>query len=352
MPPRAAAGPTARIDDLADLITPMSVRAAATLRLCDHLDAGVTDLETLARRTGTQPSALEVLVRHLVSVGVLAEDDGVLSLARLGKQLRVAQDFLDVERSVGRSELSLVHLIHAVRTGRPAYDVLFGRSFWDDLAARPEMKATFDDMTDRHLDTELAPLLEAYPWDGVRHVTDLGAGNGALLTRLLDRDPHLRGTVLDLPGNTRVAEQNLAAAGLAERCSVIGGDFFARLPPTGADTYVLSSVLHDWDDRSTRAILRRVGEALEPGHRLLVIDSFIEQDRDDTTMDLRMLALFGGRQRTVAQMQQLAAAAGLRTHSAQRLRRKWLLVMGGPEAGSPVRSTPQHETKTTRGDSR
>jgi SAM-dependent methyltransferase len=329
--PVAAVNRPVRLDDVADLITPMAVRVAATLRLADHLDAGVGNVADLAYLTRTHPGALGVLVRHLVAAGVLAESDGVISLTRLGKQLRVAQAFLDVERSVGRSELSLVHLLESVRTGRPAYDVLFGRSFWEDLADRPDLKATFDDMTDRHLQNELAPLMAAHDWSTARHVADLGAGNGALLVHLLRTFPHLRGSILDLPGNTPVAERNLAAAGVADRSQVVAGDFFRPLTHLGADTFVLSSVLHDWDDESAAAILRRVAEAVGTGGRLLVVDSFIEDGTDDTRMDLRMLALFGGRQRTVAQMQEIAAGAGLGAVGATRLRKKWLLVFGpGP----------------------
>lgn len=322
-----------RIDEVADLITPMAVRVAATLRLAEHIHDGVHTTDALAAKTGVHPPSLAALLGHLVSVGVFAEGvDGGLSLTRLGRQLRLAQEFLDTEHSVGRAELSLVHLLESVRTGQPAYPLQFGCTFWADLAARPAMKASFDVMTDRHLDNELDPLLAAYDWAALRHVVDLGAGNSELLVRLLSLFADLRGTVVDLPGSTAVAERNLARAGLAGRCTVVGGDFFQPLTFLPRATYVLSSVLHDWNDADTTAILRRCAEALHPAESVLVIDSFSDESHSDTHMDLRMLALFGGRQRTVRDLTGIAEEAGLRLAGSVPLRRKWLLELRHPAA--------------------
>jgi SAM-dependent methyltransferase len=336
-------GGVVRIDDVADLITPMAVRVAASLRLADYVADGVGSVDDLAAKTGTHPPSLGVLVRHLVSVGVFAGGaEGGLVLTTLGKQLRLAQEFLDIENSVGRSELSLVRLLQSVRSGAPAYPLLFGRTFWADLAADAGLKASFDAMTDRHLQTELAPLLAGYDWSATSHIVDLGAGNGALLIHLLSSFEHLRGTILELPGNAEVAERNLAAAGLGARSAVVRGSFFEPLGHLPRGTYVLSSVLHDWNDDETAAILRRCSEVLRPAESLLVIDSFIDADQDDTRMDLRMLALFGGRQRTVADLTRIAQESGLRVAGARRLRKKWLLELESQSRydGNVVRTDP------------
>jgi len=322
-----------RIDEVADLITPMAVRVAAALRLAEHIHDGVDTVEELAVKTNTHQPSLAALLGHLVAVEVFAEGTGgTLTLTRLGKQLRLAQEFLDAEHSVGRSELSLVHLLDSVRTGQPAYPLQFGHTFWEDLAARPAMKASFDSMTDRHLDNELDPLLAGYDWAAADHVVDLGAGNGELLVRLLSTFPHLEGTIVDLPGSTAVAEGNLATAGHAKRSTVLGGDFFQPLTFLPRATFVLSSVLHDWNDEDTTAILRRCAEALDPAESLLVIDSFTHDARPDTHMDLRMLALFGARQRTLAEMTGLAQDAGLRVVGTRLMRKKWLLELRRPDA--------------------
>jgi hypothetical protein len=322
-----------RIDQLADLITPMAIRVAAALRLAEHIHDGVRTTAELAVKTNTHRPALAALIGHLVAVDVFAEDgDGGLTLTRLGKQLRLAQQFLDAEQSVGRAELSLVHLLDSIRSGQAAYPLQFGHTFWADLAARPAMKASFDAMTDRHLDTELDPLFAGYDWAAVGHVVDLGAGNGELLVRLLSAFPHLRGTILDLPGSVAVAQRNLAAAGHAGRSTVLGGDFFQPLTFLPRATFVLSSVLHDWNDEDTTAILRRCAEALDRTESLLVIDSFTDEARPDTRMDLRMLALFGSRQRTLAEMTGLARDAGLHAVGSRPMRKKWLLELRRPDA--------------------
>ncbi len=341
--------PVVRVDDVADLITPMAVRVAATLRLAEHVADGVDTVADLAAKTDTHPPALDALVRHLVAAGVLAmTDGGALRLTTLGRQLRIAQDFLDTEHSVGRSELSVVQLLHSVRTGQAAYPVHFGRSFWEDLAADPAVKASFDDMTDRHLETELDPLTAAVDWAAAGHVNDLGAGNAALLVHLLSRYEGLTGAVLELPGTAAVAEQSFAEAGLSGRATVVRGSFFESLGHLPAGTFVLSSVLHDWNDEDTEAILRRVAEALRPGRRLLVIDSFTEDGHHDTTMDLRMLALFGGRQRTVADLTDIARRAGLRVEAARRLRVKWLIELAPTRPEVPDRHRTTSETHADR----
>ncbi|KAA2265779.1 methyltransferase [Solihabitans fulvus] len=317
-----------RIDDVGDLITPMAVRVAATLRLAEHIGDGVDTVDGLAAKTAAHRPSLGVLIRHLVSVGVFtASGDRDIALTTLGRQLRLAQEFLDADSSVGRSELSLVHLVHSVRTGEAAYPRLFGATFWEDLTADPRLKASFDSMTDRHLRTEIGPLLAGFDWASIAHVVDLGSGNAELLVRLLSAFDGLRGTFFDLPGNTWVAERNLARAGLTDRCAVVGGDFFQPLTGVDPGTLVLNSVLHDWNDEETSAILGRCGEALRQQDRLLIVDSFTEDGVDDTRMDLRMLALFGGRQRTIADMARLAEGSGLRVANSQRLRKKWLLEL-------------------------
>jgi SAM-dependent methyltransferase len=316
-----------RIDSLADLVTPMAIRAAASLRLAEHIDQGVRTVAEMAARTGAHRASLTALVNHLVAIDVLACQDDGLYLTRLGKQLKIAQRYLDIENSVGRSELALVRLLDAVKDGHACYPLQFGCTFWEDLAANQRLRASFDEMTDQHLETEIGPLLAAYDWSSVRHFVDLGSGNGAFPIRLLTEFGHLTGTILELAGRIPVTQRNLAAANLANRCTVVAGSFFESLEHLPHGTYMLCSVLHDWSDDDTAKILRRCAEALYPDGRLLIIDSFTEAGNGDTDMDLRMLALFGGRQRSLADMASMAADSGLRVAVTHKLRKKWLLEL-------------------------
>jgi SAM-dependent methyltransferase len=320
-------GKAVRIDAIADLITPMAVRVAASLQLAEHIDTGIRTVAELAVKTGTHEPSLAALVRHLVAAQVFAESDGELSLTRLGKQLKLAQRFLDIENSVGRAELSVVRLLDSVTNGQAAYPLLFGRTFWEDLAEVQQLRASFDEMTDQHLATEIGPLLASYDWSAVRHFVDLGSGNGAFPIRLLSEFGHLTGTIFELPGRAYAARQNLLDAKLADRCAVVEGDFFHSMTHLPAGTFMLCSVLHDWDDADTGAILRRCAEALGPAGRLLVVDSFTEPGSGDSDMDLRMLALFGGRQRSLADLARVAATAGLSVTATHKLRNKWLLEL-------------------------
>lgn len=142
-------------------------------------------------------------------------------------------------------------------------------------------------------------------------MVDVGGGNGALLAAMLREHPALRGTVLDLPGAADAARTALTAAGLADRTEVVAGSFFDPLP-AGAGGYLLSAVLHDWDDQAARAILRRCAQAAGTHGRVLVVEK-IGADGESlrTGMDLRVLAYFGGRERGVAELAALAAASGL-----------------------------------------
>jgi hypothetical protein len=147
----------------------------------------------------------------------------------------------------------------------------------------------------------------------VRHVADIGGGTGTLIAEVLRRHPLLHGTLADLLETAARARQYLAGLGLEGRCEVVGQSFFDPLP-TGADAYLLSRVIHDWDDAAAIAILRRCAEAAGSAGRVLVIESHAAATGDSAAfaeMNLRMLVLAGGRERTIDHYSALAATAGL-----------------------------------------
>ena len=302
---------------MADLATPMAVRVAATLRIADHITRGRRTAPELAEATGADAGALERVLRHLVTAGVLGRDQSdryVLSAP--GEALRDdhpagMRAMLDLEGAVGRADLSFVQLLHTVRTGEPAFPAQFGRSFWDDLAADPTRSASFDALMATDVEAWAPDILSAYDWGSLGHLVDVGGGNGALLIAMLHRYPDLRGTVLDLPGATEAARKALTATGLADRSDAMAGSFFDPLPP-GAGGYLLCAVLHDWDDAPARAILRRCAQAAGTDGRVFVVEKLVTDTDHRTEMDLRVLAYFGGRERDIAELTALAAAAGLR----------------------------------------
>jgi hypothetical protein len=303
---------------LADLLTPMAIRVAATLRMADHVAGGMSTAAEVAEAEHVDTDALDRLMRHLVSAHLLDRDaSGQYSLTALGEGLREdhpsgARGRLDIDGAIGRADLSFVHLLHSLRTGEASFPALFGREFWDDLASDAARTASYDAQMGADVAAWAPAVLAARDWGPLGHVIDVGGGDGTLLAALLRAHPSLRGTVFDQPSTAQAARTTLTAAGLADRSDVVPGSFFDPLP-AGAGAYVLSAILHDWNDESARAILRRCAEAAGKAGIVFVVEKTgADGESPRTSMDLRMLAYFGGRERGVAELTALAASAGLR----------------------------------------
>jgi len=310
-------GPDHGIWALADLVTPMAMRVAATLRVADHITQGLRTASALAEVAHVDTDTLDRLLRHLVTAGVLDLDEsGGYTLTDRGESLSDdhpsgMQALLDIDGAIGRADLSFVGLLHSVRTGEAAFPVQFGRPFWDDLGSDPRRTASFDAQMGTDVAAWAPPVVAAFDWGSLGHVIDVGGGNATLLMAMLRAYPTLRGTVFDQPGTAEGARAALAAAGLADRGEVISGSFFDPLP-SGAGGYVLSAILHDWDDESAKTILRGCAEAAGPGGRVFVVEKTgADGASPSTEMDLRMLVYFGGRERGVAELTSLAADSGL-----------------------------------------
>jgi O-methyltransferase len=302
---------------LMDLVTPMALRVAATLRLADFMpDEGTGQgavVGDLAERAGAHPDALARMLRHLVQHGVFTEpcpgEFAVNQTAALLRTGKPAALWLDLDGFGGRMDLAFTALAHTVRTGEPAWAEVFGQPFWDYLDANPAISASFD--ATMALDAGNAPV-DGYDWTGVQHVADVGGGTGTLIAEVLRRNPGLRGTLIDLPETAGRAREFLAGQGVGGRCEVVGQSFFETLP-AGADVYMLNRVIHDWDDTAATAILRRCAEAAGGTGRVLVVESHVTggDPASFAEMNLRMLVLAGGRERTIDDYSALADGAGL-----------------------------------------
>jgi 2,7-dihydroxy-5-methyl-1-naphthoate 7-O-methyltransferase len=322
----------------ASLVTPMALRVAATLRLVDLVDAGARTAAELAGRTATHPGALERVLDHLVTVGALEPDGaGGYAVTEVGAQLRDdhpggLRPDLDMTTAMGRAELAHVELLDAVRTGEVVYPQRYGRGIWQDLAERPDLQHSFDARMTRRYGVVAGQVAERYPWSQYAHVMDVGGGNGTLMREVLRRHPGVRATVLDQELTARAAAERFAADGLGERGAAVVGDFFAPLP-TGADAYVLSDILHDWDDERAGAILARCAEAAGPDGAVLVVESLRGDFGDrpaNTTLDIIMLSVFGGRERRIEELAALAAGAGLELRGAHDAADERTLLEFGP----------------------
>jgi 2,7-dihydroxy-5-methyl-1-naphthoate 7-O-methyltransferase len=317
---------------LMDLVTPMALRVAATLRLADFMPDDGTGagavLGDLAERAGAAPEPLVRMLRHLVRHGVFTEPrPGRFAANRTAALLRTGQPgavWLDLDGFGGRMDLAFTGLAHTVRTGEPAWEQVFGRPFWAYLDDNPAISASFD--ATMAVDAGNAPVVDGYDWTKVRHVADIGGGTGTLIAEVLRRNAWLRGTLADLPETAARARQYLTGLGLDGRCEVVGQSFFDPLPP-GADTYLLNRVIHDWDDAAATAILRRCAEAAGSTGRVLVIESHGTADPAAfDEMNLRMLVLTGGRERTIDDYSALAAGAGLQVTAVHGITERHMII--------------------------
>jgi hypothetical protein len=307
---------------LSDLCTPWCIYVVATLRIADHLAAGAADVEALAAAARCDPGSLARVLRHLVSKGVFEEPaPGRFALNDAAQSLRDPSQriWLDLDGLGGRLAQVWGGLLAAVRTGKPAYTELFGRSFWEDLDAHPELAASFDALMGPPGHGLPDPeVLVSGDWTSIRTVVDVGGGTGALLAQILKARPALRGILVDLPRTVARSGGVFEAAGVAERVKTIGQSFFDPLPP-GADLYLLKSVLSDWSDADAMAILRRCAEAARPGARVVVQGGVSPDDPRGPSPELMMMVLLGSKDRTLAEFRDLAYRAGLRVQAAGQL---------------------------------
>ena len=306
---------------LGDLCTPWCVHVVATLRVADHLAAGVDRVADLAKESGSDPDSLRRVLRHLVEKGVFEEPEpGRFALNGPARLLLdpSARLGLDLDGFGGRMAHAWGTLLGAVRSGVPAYHEAFGRPFWEDLQAHPEVAESFDALMGPGHGTPDPEVLVAGGWESVRTVVDVGGGTGSLLAEVLKARPTLRGILVDLPSTVARSAGVFEAAGVAGRVSAVGQSFFDPLP-AGADLYLLKSVLGDWPDREAKALLRRCAEAARPGARVVVLGGVSPDEAGGPSPALLMMVLLGGKDRGLSEFRELALEAGLDVQAAGRL---------------------------------
>jgi O-methyltransferase domain len=291
--------------------------AAAQLGLADLIGGGTATAQELARKTGTHQPSLVRLMRALGSFGIVTEPEPLhYRLTQLGLALRRT-----APASAHAAILTLAgdwqwraweHMLHSVRTGEPAMRAAFGNDLFDYLDAHPDSADRFNAaMVGIHGGDGL-DILAAYDFSGLRSIADIGGGTGVLLTTILQSNPHLRGLLFEQAQTLPEAKSLIADRGLASRCEALAGDFFRAIPP-GHDAYILSHVLHDWTDTQALAILRNCREAIVARGRLLIVEAVLpagDTPHPGKMMDLLMLTVTGGLERTKQEYAELLAQAG------------------------------------------
>lgn len=293
-----------------------AVSCLAQLGIPDLLESGPKSAEELAGRTGTQPDALYRLMRATACVGVLAEGpDGKFSQTRMSAVLcSQAQPSLRGLAIMGGRDWhgrGWSHLEYCVKTGKQAIDKIYGMTIFEFLSNNPVEAQIFDDAMTALSAVDGPAVAEAYNFDGVSTIVDIGGGRGLLLATLLQKNPHLKGTLYEVP-RVLAQAQDGALKPFMDRCNLVSGDMFSSVP-AGADAYIMKHIIHDWPDQACIQILKACRQGVNPGGKLLVVDCVIQPGNDFSPgkfLDLQMLIFPSGRERTETQFREMLASAG------------------------------------------
>ncbi len=311
--------------DLADLrrifnlifgtIRAKAVYVAAKLGVADELADGPLAVGELARRTDADPDALYRVLRALAAEGLFEEvEPRTFAVTDLGR-------LISEDAPGSRKYLSLMlaeqtdpvfdHMLEVVRTGKPAAVSTFGKPYFHWLGDNPEAAEIFNKAMGTGAAARLPTLLPLGIWAEARSVVDVGGGNGTAVAALLKQHPHLRGIDFDLPQVGAEAEALLAAEGVADRATFEAGNFFETVP-SGGDVYVLLQILHDWSDEEATRILRSIRGTIGDDGRLVVLEDIVPDGAGagPLLLDLQMLVLLGGRERTETEWCELLAGGG------------------------------------------
>ena len=294
-----------------------AVYTAAILGLADLLVEGPQTAEELACAADAHAPSLYRLLRALASIGIFAEDaERRFSLTPRAEALRTDSPgslrYFVLMVAGPENRAACAEMLHSVRTGEPAFQEAFGMSAWEYRQRHPEVNAIYNAGRTDESRIQAEAIVAAYDFSGLDRIVDVGGGEGALLAAVLRTQPVARGVLFDQPHVVAGAAPVLAHAGVAERCQIVGGDFFGAVP-AAADAYLLKYILHDWGDDQARDILQNCRRAISDRGRLLVIEYVIAPGNSydwARWMDITMLLNLGGRERTAAEFRDLFSAAG------------------------------------------
>jgi len=295
------------------------VYTAANVRLADHLASGPRSAADLAQVIGAQPRALHRFMRALASLGILTlGTDERFALTPLGEALKS-----DAPGSARATVLTMAgpmlwkafgQLQYSLETGKTAMEKIFGMPLFEHLAQHPEQAAQFSESMVGIHGGEPPTVAAAYDFSPFASIVDVGGATGNMLAHILARHPQPRGVLFDLPHVVTEAPALLRARGVEGRVSIERGSFFEHVP-AGGDAYVMSHIIHDWNEQQCLTILGNCRKAMKPGAKLLIVEFVLPEGNTPhfgKLVDMVMLTIPGGEERTAAEYKTLLAAAGLK----------------------------------------
>ena len=297
-----------------------AVSVAARLELADRLADGPKSADTLAKEAGAHGPSVYRLMRCLAMVGVFEErPQRTFALTPVGACLckRGPHSLASMALLWGADWhiRPWTALEHSVRTGQSAFPQVFGQPLFEWFGKERAAFDTFNQAMTEFSEMACAAVVASYDFSGFRRIADVGGGHGRMLTEVLKAAPSSTGVLYDMPAVVEGARRPLAEAGLQNRCEIVGGDFFERVPP-GCDAYVIKHIIHDWDEASCLKILRHCKAGLAPGGKVLLIEMVLPPPgvpHFGKFLDLEMLVMApGGEERTEDEYAALFQKAGLR----------------------------------------
>jgi hypothetical protein len=296
-----------------------AIHVAVELGIPELLASGPRSVSALAEATGTHQPTLRRVLRLLARVGIFTDlgRDDLFGQSELSEVLRPGP--ANLVAADARFQAAPWHwraweqLGYSLRTGRASFEQANGVSFWQRTREDPEARELFNAAMGSVSLVESTLIPKAYDFSDSRLIVDIGGGCGSLLAAILEAVPDARGRLLERPAIAEEARELLACRGLEGRYEIVPGDFFETIPDD-ADSYILKHVLHDWNDEDVIRILGRIRESMSDESRLLVIDNLIDDNSFASTLfvDLLLLVLVGGGERTKEEFAVLFEKAGLR----------------------------------------
>jgi hypothetical protein len=313
-------GPIALLELIMGSMITQAIYVAAKLDIAGILGAGPLTTDEIARRAGADPDATDRLLRVLASYSIFAEHkDGSFGLTPMAAGLRS-----DGPMTMRGMALLLGHPLHwedwghlldAVRTGEPVLPKLRGMDGYAYLAANPEFAEVFEGGMGNLSVLETDPIVAAYDFSRFDTIVDVYGGRGVLLAAILGRAKKSRGVLFDWRADKLGAAELFAATGVADRCVIEPGGGLFEKPPSGGDAYILKHIVHEWPEDKALEILRAVRGAISENGRLLMMEFVLPEGKKPhpgRLVDLWLMILMGGKERTSAQYADLLGRAGFR----------------------------------------
>jgi hypothetical protein len=294
-----------------------AIHVAAKLNIADHLARGPMDCSELADKSGADKESLYRLMRALASVEIFSKDEkGKFSLTPLANCLK--DDDPDSVKAMAISVGNVFYkayseLLFSVQTGEGGFLKAVGVPVFEYLSNNPEEGKIFDRMMTEIHGGETEPMVNTYDFSVFNTIVDIGGGNGEVISAVLNKNPHVKGILFDLPEVVTRSRQNISARGLGNRCKVDMGNFFESVSK-GGDAYIMRHIIHDWNDADAITILSNCRKSMNPGGKILVVEAVIREDNNPSPfklLDLTML-LVGGKERTSSQFENIFLQAGLK----------------------------------------